>query len=662
VNQDEEKILAGLDPEQREIVLHDKGPCLVAAVAGCGKTLAVTRRAAYLSKIRGVDPERIFGLTFSAKAADEMNERIAKLCDGVRVQTFHAFCRAVLVEEMQGFDRWTLDKTDRYRTLVKDALGYKHMNLEGYNLEDFISKIRLAKASAVHPGANNFERGMEAFTQRSDIVEAFRIAEGLRIEARLLTYDDWLILVHELFRDNEGVRRNWASKFDYVMVDEAQDNSLVQAWIVEALAKDHRNIMAVGDVGQSIYRFRGASPEHFVAFKDTWGARTISMHKNYRCADSMITLANTTLERMDPSMRLGDLLVGTRNTTGVVTAIGYDTQEDEADSVASQIKALHDDGVSWKDCVVLYRTNALSRALESSFISQKIPHHIVGSSCFFVRREISALVSYLRVAGGFGAVTKDFERTIYTPHKFLGKKFFACAERAIDASSESFTAMMDKAVSMMDRITKGQRQSAAGWGALMDFVRKSILDPREHNPGKIIQEIVDRTAYNSWLIKDEGRETPDNDRVSNVAELIRAATKFSTCAEFIEHVDQQIAASKKSRSEIEIQDAVKLMTCHRSKALEWPYVFFVSVNSGVIPHFRAIESVDGEEEEKRIFYVTVTRAREELRMSWVRATERRGVLIEQRRSSYVPEVYVVNRRVGIAAQGAEDPNVTSLLN
>lgn len=630
----QEKLTEGLNPEQLDVVLHEKGPCLVAACAGSGKTTAVVRRMAYLSTVRGVDPSRIFGTTFSRSGATEMNSRVQALLNDnrVQVQTFHAFCRRVLAEEMEGFDRWALDEREQYRNIVKEVISYKYLDWELADLERIESFIGIAKSYALTP--ETAQDMIERCFNPSDVenmTKTFALAEKMRVEARLMTFADWMVEVHNRFKD-EAVRRRWANLFEQVIVDEGQDNNFVQTAIMEQLGRDHRNVMLVGDANQAIFRFTGAIPEYFIKFPETWNSRVISLHRNYRSGHEIIAAANVALSKMTETPEISRRMTATREDPGEVTVKSYENQEEESADIAQQILALHEDQVPWGNIVILYRTNMLSRPIEEAFIAKRIPYRVVGSSCFYARKEVASLLSYLKVVQRKGATMDDVMRTLRSPHRMLAKAFMQRVEQASEERPSSFGVLVERAIELSAKInggTKelngGQKASARAWGKLIDDLREKFRvgasgeDELKGQPADLLQEIVDRTGFLEWIRHDEGRESVENDRISNVAELIRAARDFRAIGPFIEHVKRQVAAFKANSRE-GTSERVTLMSCHRSKGLEWPHVFLITCNQGVMPHVLSTDP----EEERRIFYVAITRARDALHLSFVRTAVSRG--------------------------------------
>lgn len=635
----EEALLRGLNPEQAEVVLHDEGPALVAAIAGSGKTRAVVHRIAMLVGPREIPAENILAVTFSKKAADEMNTRAGRL--GVRrarVGTWHSLSLQIMREENpQLLDEWKIDSTNRFKTLVKsDVLGFRAMNWKEADLGEVLSYIGLCKANLFEPGTEeSADLAKELFEARPcaqrdprKLFEAYELSQRQLVARRLLTFDDMLVGAWKVLCDEEA-REEWAAKWSYVIQDEAQDMNRAQETIGRLLAQDHRNYMLVGDPGQSIYGFRGSLPKRFIAFRDEWSAKTISMRSNYRSGQAILDAANGAIDAMSPENHLGTHLECAGSPESVVRVSDHENTDTEAEAIVDTMKELHEDARGWGDMTILYRTNAQSRGLEEALLTARIPYVVVGGTNFYDRKEVKEILSYLRVAAdrnGFEAVKK----CINSPFRFLGRAFVEGIEAHAPPGKVDWAAIaVDYAKSPRARIQRRQRRSVEEWASIVDRARESIEISNEwdaeanptdealnrarlHMPAAILERIVSETGFLKWLVRDEGSESVENNRVSNVRELIRAAERFTTVGELLDYIDENIAASKRANRE-KIEDRVTLMTVHRSKGLEWPIVFVAGASENIFPHGRA-EDMD---EERRLWYVAVTRAKEELRISSV---------------------------------------------
>lgn len=655
--------LRGMNPEQQEVVLHDKGPLLAVAVAGAGKTSAIVNRMGYLVGVRGVDPSRILAVTFSRKGADEMNERLVKLIGetDARVGTFHSIGLEIVKKEI-GLDGWNIDDRDRYRICVKDAVSYKEMDWKKADATLIVSFIGLCKANLARPD-HDFTMDLAQKFYREDpgaatvprlLVQAYDIAERLRRDRRLLTFDDMLFDSVELLKTDEDARERWASRWDYVIQDEAQDQNLAQLEMGELLAKDHRNYCLVGDPAQTIFTWRGAQPDKLLGFEQAWGAKVVRMGRNYRCGDVIIDAANRALDAMDPSQRLPIAMIPERGVRGDLQAKIFEDLDAEGAYVAQTVQERVQDGAKHGDFAVLYRTNAQSRAVEEAMLSARIPYRIIGGTNFYERREVRALLSYLRLADGRGSI-EDIEKCINAPFRFLGRAFVervtSAAERRIlkDEAGEKVSVNwgdLVRDVASEAGVQYRQRESAYGWAELIDRCAKKIRLADEPSqlpelrdagkPARLLEDIVMMTRYTAWLEQDEGEESTENSRVSNVRELIRAAGRFPTVKDLLDYIEE--VGKKASRAKKDTNpNKVILTTLHRSKGLEWPVVFLVGVSEGILPHGRA----EDPEEERRLFYVGVTRARDALMISSAINVSMGARVITTTPSSFLAEAGIV---------------------
>jgi DNA helicase-2/ATP-dependent DNA helicase PcrA len=626
-----EKLLARLNPEQRSAAEHREGPMLVAAVAGAGKTATIIARIVLLITNKVVEPSRVLAVTFSRKGADEMNERLkAQIGNSdARVGTFHSLALQIVKAEIPKYEDWKIDDRNRFKYAIKDAIGWKELDWKKADLtflENYVSQCKLNLIRPWHDGATAMAKDLCAKSPGphaipSLMVAAYERAEELRIERQLLTFDDMLFEAVELLRDKDDVRQRWAAKWDYVIQDEAQDQNMGQLLMGELLAQDHRNYMLVGDPAQTIFTWLGARPEKLLGFEERWGAKVVQMGRNYRSGSVIIETANKVLGAMDPATRLPMDMICERGTEGSLRTVEYSDTDDEGEGIAAQILEMVEDGAEPRDFVCLYRTNAQSRGIEEALIGSRIPYRIIGGTNFYERKEVRDLLAYLRLADGRGDM-EDVQRCINSPFRFLGKAFVGKVQDAYVPGETTVTEAVREACGAA-RVNYKQKESAASWADMIDRMHLRIeaaKDETAHSdtrdlgkPAKILEDVARLTQYAQWLIRDEGQETTENNKVSNVRELIRAAGRFPTVGELLDYIDRTISESKKRRKGKE-PNKVTLTSLHRSKGMEWPVVFLAGVNQDVLPHRRA----EDYEEERRLFYVGVTRARDTLRISCVR--------------------------------------------
>jgi DNA helicase-2/ATP-dependent DNA helicase PcrA len=648
-----EKLLAGLNPEQTEVVLHEEGSLLVVAVAGSGKTRALVHRLAYLVKVRGVDPSRILAVTFSRKGAQEMQDRLVKLIgdSGARVGTFHSLGLQILRAEKAEYREWTIDDRNRYKFCVKDAAGFRELDWKTADITLIESFIGRCKCDLARPYSERAEELAQQYLAEYGfrvadpqmLMMVYERAEELRRERQLLTFDDMLMESVELLRDDEGIRKRWASKWSFVMQDEAQDQNYGQLLMGELLAQDHKNYALIGDPNQTIFTWRGAMPQMLLTFEERWSAKVVKMSRNYRCGRQVIDTANRMIGHMAPENKLDIEMVCELGTDSAINTVLYEDLDDEAGAMAARVQELLTDGMAPRNVAILYRTNAQSRAPEEALISARIPYVIIGGTNFYERKEVRDLLAYLKLAEGRGDLD-DVQRCINSPFRYLGKAFVQQVRDAVkearrkarsqEGARVSYPGVVRRVCSEGQRIQSRQRYSAEEWANLVEETHRLIkegeearariksgefseLDERavtESKPDRILEIIVRESRYTDWLVRAEGQETTENNRVSNVRELVRAAGRFTTVAELLDYIELTIKASREQRKKGDTPNKVVLTTLHRSKGLEWPVVFIVGTNEGILPHAKA----EDDEEERRLFYVGVTRAKMELNVSCIR--------------------------------------------
>lgn len=644
---DAASLLEGLNPEQREVALHHTGPIQVKAGAGSGKTHALVRRIAYLIAGHGESPREICAVTFSKKAADEMNHRLRELgITTARVGTWHSLALQILREERPEMRNWEIDGKDKFRGIVKRVLGFRGMKWNTADLTQVCKYIGLCSAALAEPGTPEAMKVAEDLhdanpcgqTNPRLLAEAYRRAASEADATMLLTFDAMLLKAWRALQNDES-RARWAGRFAFVLQDEAQDCNKAQAELAAILASGTGNYMIVGDPAQSIYGFRGAAPERFMAFPTEYPeAKVVAMNRNYRSGANIIAAANLSAEAMKEGTNLGVDMLAQRDLDGRVEVDLYQDADEQGAEIVKKFQAAHADGVSWEDMAVLYRTNAQSRGVEEACLRARIPYVVLGGTNFYDRREVKDLLAYLRVAAGRDGFD-PVRRSINAPFRYLGKAFQNRVRGELDGPG---TAGKD-AVATVRKASNGpgiwdkQRTAVEEWAGLIDDLRRSIdfitehapkldaghspeldldvvqanSDLRAHMPAALLEKVIAETDYMRYLTRDEGAETTENNRVSNVRELVRAAERFQTVGELLDYVDQTIDAAKEAKRGR--GDRVTLCSLHRSKGLEWNTVAVIGCNEKILPHGRATDV----EEERRLFYVGVSRARDLLVVSHV---------------------------------------------
>jgi DNA helicase-2/ATP-dependent DNA helicase PcrA len=433
------------------------------------------------------------------------------------------------------------------------------------------------------------------------------------------------------------------------------------------IKKDHSYVANGIVVLNCIYTWRGARPEKLLGFEKAWDAKLITMNRNYRCGIDIIAAANLALKAMDPATKLDmEMICERKDTPGTVVAVEYNNLDDEGTYVADQIRQMTADGQQPRDFAILYRTNAQSRAPEEALISARIPYRIIGGASFYERKEVKDLLAYLRLAEGRGDLD-DIGRCINAPFRFLGRAF---VDRVRDAAKESKAhhgapggswGQIIRQVCAQAGLQRRQRDSAADWANMMESLKFRIERSKNAEegteakatgmPARILEDILRETRYTEWLQKDEGEESTENSRVSNIREMVRAAGRFTSVTDLLDYVDKTLAASKKQRKEEgDNPNKVTLCSLHRAKGLEWPNVFLAGASEKILPHGRC-EDI---EEERRLFYVGVTRARDRLSVSCVANVAFGPKVLFTEPSRFIKEAGL---NLVIVTEDEEEPNI-----
>jgi DNA helicase-2/ATP-dependent DNA helicase PcrA len=612
--------LDGLNPVQREAVLHVDGPLLVLAGAGSGKTRVIAQRIAYLVA-RGVDPRRILAVTFTNKAAGEMAQRVAAILaarPGPRrpplVATFHATCARLLRSEIHhlGYPRSFViyDEADRL-ALMREC--YRELGVDERSLAPAaaIARISRAKNQLLGPEA------VEVAARGPREAEVARLYARYAVRLRTLgavDFDDLLGLTVELFTRHPEVLAHYRDLWQYVLVDEYQDTNAAQYRLLRQLTAVHRNLCVVGDPDQSIYRFRGADLRNILDFeRDFPGCRVVRLEQNYRSTGRILEIAAAVIAH---NQARKEKSLWTENAQGEAARLFRARDEaEEASWVARTVAELRGDGLSLDGVAVLYRTNAQSRVLEDAFRVAGLPYHIVGSVRFYERKEIKDALAYLRLVTN-PADDLAFRRALGTPPRGIGRATLARLEELAATDGTPLLAATARAAE-----TLGGR---AGRG-LGEFARTvAQLQSVVATPaplGDRVAAVLDGAGLRETLRREGTAEAES--RLENLDELVVAAEEFAARPEggdlggFLDSV-ALIADVDELQ---EARPAVTLMTLHSAKGLEFPAVFLTGLEEGVFPHGRALDDEEGIEEERRLAYVGLTRAKERLFLSY--AAERR---------------------------------------
>ncbi len=602
-------LLQELNPQQKEAVTAGDGPVLVLAGPGSGKTRVLTHRVAYLISQLKVRPFHIMAVTFTNKAADEMGERVSELVGrhthGLTLGTFHATCARILrveAEHLPVDSNYVIYDSDDQLNVVKRVM-------EDHNLDDKQYQPR-AVHNAISAAKNELYLPEEypINTYRDEVIA--RVYEGYQnmlLTSNALDFDDLLLWMATVLSDHPRVREKYARRFEYILVDEFQDTNMAQYTLLKLLASHHRNIFVVGDSDQSIYRWRGADYRNVMRFENDFPeAEVILLEQNYRSTQTILDVAMSVIDRNQH--RTPKRLFTERSTGQRVIVKEFYDERDQAQYVVERIINQVDTGRAEPgDFAVMYRTNAQSRLLEEAFLSANMPYRLVGAQRFYGRREVKDIIAYLRVIWNPEDIV-SLARIIGTPPRGIGTKTYAQlrtrAQQLGLPPGELLLKLAEKDSPYRERFSTRASKALTGFGKQLAAWRK---DHDQIPPVEIADRVLEDIDYRMYL--DDGTDE-GQDRWENVMELRRLASEYQTVGlgKFLEDV----ALVSDQDTIDEDVDAPTLLTLHAAKGLEFPQVFIVGLNEGVLPHRRSFEDPEAMEEERRLFYVGITRAEDRL--------------------------------------------------
>ncbi|MCF8566131.1 UvrD-helicase domain-containing protein [Alicyclobacillus tolerans] len=614
-----DQLLKGLNPEQRLAVETTQGPLLVVAGAGSGKTSVLTRRIAYLIQVQGVPVHQILAITFTNKAAKEMRERIGALigdsASDLWMGTFHSMCVRILRREAEHIGHTStftiLDSDDQKAAIAQSMLdlGYDLKKFEPYGIQSAISNW---KNKLLGPGAVPKASSAKSLTQ-AIASEVYEVYQARLFGANAMDFDDLILNTVRLFEQHPNVLKTYRDKFRYIHVDEYQDTNHAQYKLVQLLASEHQNICVVGDSDQAIYAWRGADISNILNFeRDYPDTKTVTLETNYRSTEMILETANAVIK--NNTKRKEKNLRSVRGRGEPVVVCSLTDGEDEAKYVADQIQQYVGDGGSYGDCAVLYRANAQSRAIEEALMGQAIPYTIVGGLTFYDRREIKDILAYLRVLTN----PKDeisLLRIINTPKRGLGEQ--AVAKLLEYSHQEGMTLLEALGCGKEAQLPDKTAESAKHFHEVM---QELILWMEGMPVSEYLAEVLHATGYREMYAKSTKKD--DEQRLENIDELFSVTKSFDkrrkgTVFEFLAEVSLLSDVDKEKGKP---DNAVRLMTLHASKGLEFPLVFLIGMEEGVFPHSRSMDDESGIEEERNLCYVGITRAQNHLHLTY--CTER----------------------------------------
>ncbi len=611
-----------LNESQYEAVVNTEGPVLVLAGAGSGKTRVVTYKIAYLVKEIGINPFNILAITFTNKAANEMKERAEELLErsinGMWIGTFHSICVRILRKHYSS--NFTIYDTQDSVNLIKRII--KDRNLDSDQFKPKSIKNRISDFKNKGMGVKEFQEFAGSDFYLKIVGEIFFDYEAAMKEANALDFDDLLLKTVKIFEANPSVCEEYSSKFDYIFVDEYQDVNDIQYKFIKAISHVHNNLTVVGDENQSIYAFRGANLENILNFeRDFKGAKVIYLNKNYRSTKSILDAANHLI--LNNPQKYKRELLATKADDEKVKCYNLMTGDDEAYKVLEIIENLKDFGEKYSDIAILYRTNNQSRAFEDVFVRNSVPYEIIGGIRFYDRKEVKDVLAYLKLLNNpFDSVS--FERIVNTPRRGVGPKTLG------DLNEYRLVTGKDYFETLSDIGTKSAKQFGE------DFIKI-----REVMNDVSLSELVDIVLEKSEYLKElkVSKNPEDESRVQNVYEFVSYVKEYENKnpeSELSEMLNEISLLSDIDQSKEE--DKVVLMTVHSSKGLEFRNVFVVGLEEGLFPSRMSMEDEKDVEEERRLFYVALTRARDRLFLTSADSRMIYGQTIYSKNSRFLEEI------------------------
>ncbi len=648
-------LLDSLNPVQRQAVQHTEGALLLLSGAGSGKTRVITHRIAYLIRHHGISPFNILAVTFTNKAAGEMKTRLENLV-GERtskllwVSTFHSSCARILrrdIERLGYSSSFTIYDTADQLTLIKEILKALKFREEQNNPRAVLSTISNAKNALMTPEI--FASTADGFFEQQ-VAQIYRVYQTFLRENNALDFDDLIMLTVELLESCPDVLEYYQNKFRYILIDEYQDTNHSQYRLVRALAQKHQNICVVGDDDQAIYSWRGADIKNILDFERDYPNTTIlRLEQNYRSTQNILGAA---YEIVRHNRRRIDKKLWTENQTGeLITCYEAQDENDEAGHVIQEIERWRARGVKYGDCVIFYRINAQSRTFEDALRGANIPYQIVGNVRFYERMEIKDLLAYLRVIVN-PADTISLRRIINVPRRGIGPTTIQRLENFAQAEG----------ISLFDAVMRANRISTLRYAAqekVRVFAELIESFNADDSPVQTVEALLDRSGYLDNLKQENTIESQS--RLENVRELITAAAEYEereaepTLVGFLEMIT--LVADIDNMDDK--SDIVTLMTLHSAKGLEFPIVFMVGMEEGLLPHQRSFASEAELEEERRLCYVGITRAKEEIYLTYARSRRLFGQTDYRMPSRFIEEIPEELLKREDAYQSRHRPTVSS---
>ena len=628
-----------LNGQQKKGVFTTEGPVLLLAGAGSGKTGVITHRIAHLIDDCDVNSYNILAITFTNKAAREMRERVDDLvgcgADAAWIMTFHAACVRILrrfIDRLGYGTNFTIYDTDDQKSLMKEVCKSMDVDTKVYKEKMLLSRISAAKDELVMPD-EMYARANNDYTQMR-IAEVYRVYEERLKKNNAVDFDDIINLTVELFEKNDDVLDYYQERFKYIMVDEYQDTNTAQFKLVSLLARKYHNLCVVGDDDQSIYKFRGANIRNILNFKEYFPeAEIIKLEQNYRSKSNILDAANAVIKNNSGRM---DKSLWTEQDAGDKIAFNvYETGYAEAEGIAFGIEKNINDGYAYNDCAILYRTNAQSRAIEEKLLGHNIPYRIYGGINFYSRKEIKDILAYLKtIDNGMDEIA--VRRILNVPKRGIGATSVGKIQAYADEQNIGFYEALKQAEDI-----PGLGRSASKITPFTDLIRLFRAELHELSIVRLINDIIEKTGYMDYLAENDSLEEVE-ERRANIDELISKAATYEdgeetpTLSGFLE----EVALVADIDNMDDNNNVVSLMTLHSAKGLEFPIVYLAGMEDGLFPSYMCIDSDDPSEleEERRLCYVGITRAKQKLIMSAAKVRMVRGETHMNKVSRFISEI------------------------
>ena len=645
------ELLTSLNDKQQEAVRHFEGPLLILAGACSGKTRVLTYRIAYLIEEHQINPYQILALTFTNKAANEMRERVDHIVpygsQNIWVSTFHSTCVRILRRYIDhlGYERnFTIYDSDDQRALMKDICKHLNIDTKKYKEKTFLNAISSAKDKLITP--EQYADEVAKDYNKKIFGTVYKEYQKRLRHNNALDFDDLIMLTVQLFQSNAEVLDYYQQRFQFILVDEYQDTNAAQFTFLSLLASRYQNLCVVGDDDQSIYKFRGADIYNILNFEKIFPAtKVIRLEQNYRSTKNILNAANEVIKHN--TMRKEKSL-WTKSEEGAPISYGrYENEYEEAQEIASDIRRQYKQGMDYRNFAILYRTNAQSRVFEEKLVYEGIPYRIIGAINFYARKEIKDLLCYLKTINN-SADDIAIKRIINIPRRGIGQ---TTINRITSYCLENEITFYE-ALTQVDNIPGCGRASAniTSFVSLIEEFRKKLRD-ETYTLETLIHEIIDTTGYIRQL---EAEDTPEAEaRIENIDSLLNKIVQFeedSIEPATLDGLLEEIALVADIDSVSEDADQVLLMTLHSAKGLEFPHVYICGMEENIFPGAMAVFGDDPMEleEERRLCYVGITRAREKLTLTGANQRMKNGELTFNRPSRFISEIprYLMKQTYG----------------